>query len=625
MAAGTQAVIDLPRRTSFLGMAGSLVVTSPADSGEVHLLESVQGRVTDRVVTGLPADLHGVGLNAAAPGALLLELRTGAENAYAYSTAVVDLATAAVTRTATLDTDAPWSVRSALSATHSVSVSPSYTGRTTALQMTARDTGVRTTVPAGPLYEPLVGLVGTWAVYGNETQLIHGDSAQALALKAMPITGGPSRTVLDHATSLTATPDGALLVAGGTVAKGEGIYRVAAGADGVPVAELVASTGLPTAVTLLETKVPPVAELDRKPWTAAWRLSRRNVEMTVTVRHAATGAVDVSYLYPDNEPGAGSEGWVSWTWDGVLADAGRSMEAFNGAYTWQIKAAPLNGIGPALTASGAFTVQHGSAPHDYNDNGSPDLLARDASGVLWREDTVDQYTADGNTQLSGRDRVRIGGGWNTYDRITAAGNLGGASHADLLARDRSGVLWLYLGKGNGTFTARQRVGGGWNSYNLLSSGMGDVTGDGHADLLARDSAGTLWLYKGTGNWKAPFTARQKIGGGWNTYDQIVSTGNIGGATAGDLIARDKAGILWLYLSNGNGSFAARKKIGGGWNAYRHIIGIGDSNHDGKPDLLAKTNDGDTYRYPGTGDWRAPFGARQHSTALPPSNDDTTVS
>ncbi|MFD9568173.1 hypothetical protein [Streptomyces sp. NPDC059994] len=56
MAAGTQTVIDLPRRTSFLGMAGSVVVTSPEGSSEVHLLESVHGTVTDRHVTGCHSD-----------------------------------------------------------------------------------------------------------------------------------------------------------------------------------------------------------------------------------------------------------------------------------------------------------------------------------------------------------------------------------------------------------------------------------------------------------------------------------------------------------------------------------------------------------------------------------------
>ncbi|KAF2774605.1 hypothetical protein [Streptomyces sp. OM5714] len=40
------------------------------------------------------------------------------------------------------------------------------------------------------------------------------------------------------------------------------------------------------------------------------------------------------------------------------------------------------------------------------------------------------------------------------------------------------------------------------------------------DLVARDSAGVLWLYRGTGSASAPYAARTKIGGGWNTYNVL---------------------------------------------------------------------------------------------------------
>ncbi|SEL36216.1 hypothetical protein SAMN05414137_1081, partial [Streptacidiphilus jiangxiensis] len=37
-------------------------------------------------------------------------------------------------------------------------------------------------------------------------------------------------------------------------------------------------------------------------------------------------------------------------------------------------------------------------------------------------------------------------------------------------RDASGVLWLYQGTGNpaAPFKSRVRVGGGWNTYNTLA-------------------------------------------------------------------------------------------------------------------------------------------------------------
>ncbi|GHJ92797.1 hypothetical protein SNE510_23160 [Streptomyces sp. NE5-10] len=85
--------------------------------------------------------------------------------------------------------------------------------------------------------------------------------------------------------------------------------------------------------------------------------------------------------------------------------------------------------------------------------------------------------------------------------LTAAGNLGGAKTGDLLARDRDGVLWLYLGKGDGTFAGRKRVGGGWGAFKGLTA-VGDANGDGRADLVAWNGDETF--YAGTGDWSAPF-------------------------------------------------------------------------------------------------------------------------
>ncbi|MFF6957945.1 MULTISPECIES: FG-GAP-like repeat-containing protein [unclassified Streptomyces] len=166
----------------------------------------------------------------------------------------------------------------------------------------------------------------------------------------------------------------------------------------------------------------------------------------------------------------------------------------------------------------------------------------------------------------------IGTGWNVYNAFVTPGNVGGAANPDLLARDSSGVLWLYLSYADGTFAKKRKVGGGWNTYNQIA-GRGDLTGDGKPDIVARDSSGALWLYKGTGNIDAPFAARTKIGGGWNTYNKILSLGDTSGDGRNDLIARDTSGVLWLYKGTGNAGapFAARVKIGGGWNTYNYLF------------------------------------------------------
>ena len=43
--------------------------------------------------------------------------------------------------------------------------------------------------------------------------------------------------------------------------------------------------------------------------------------------------------------------------------------------------------------------------------------------------------------------------------------------------------------------ATHRIGGGWNIYNALVT-AGDNTGEGNADIIARDTTGNLWLCPG---------------------------------------------------------------------------------------------------------------------------------
>ncbi|MFF8678607.1 FG-GAP repeat domain-containing protein [Streptomyces sp. NPDC015237] len=175
------------------------------------------------------------------------------------------------------------------------------------------------------------------------------------------------------------------------------------------------------------------------------------------------------------------------------------------------------------------------------------------------------YTVWGNDY-----QTLIGNGWNIYNQLFSPANVGGAAADDLLARDSSGNLYLYLGYGNGKLTQRYKVGGGWDAYTHIT-GKGDLTGDGKDDIVAKDKSGVLWLYKGTGNYKAPFSSRTRVGGGWNTYNNIVSVGDIDVDGITDLVARNKSGALYLYKGTGNGSapFKSPVKIGsGGWNTYR---------------------------------------------------------
>ncbi|MEU1226319.1 hypothetical protein [Streptomyces sp. NPDC005828] len=140
--------------------------------------------------------------------------------------------------------------------------------------------------------------------------------------------------------------------------------------------------------------------------------------------------------------------------------------------------------------------------------------------------------------------------------------LRGAVHA----RDKGGVLWRYeaTGSADGRLTARKRVGGGWGAYTAIVP-VGRTTANGRGDVVARDKDGVLWYYQGSGNPDAPFKPRVRVGGGWNAYTAIANSGY-------GLVARDKDGVLWNYIRDNGTTFQPRVRVGGGWNAYTQISG-----------------------------------------------------
>ncbi|MGP9017573.1 FG-GAP repeat domain-containing protein [Streptomyces sp. BR1] len=192
----------------------------------------------------------------------------------------------------------------------------------------------------------------------------------------------------------------------------------------------------------------------------------------------------------------------------------------------------------------------------------------DGAWSVLKNGTLQYTTAKPNQKASTKT---IGGGWQIYNKILSPGNLAGAGESDLLAVDKSGVLWMYLGYADGRVTARTKVGGGWGQYTEIA-GQGDLNGDGFTDIVARDKAGVLWLYTGNGDRQDPFNRRVKIGGGWNTYNRILSVGDLDGDGRSDLVARGNDGTLWRYSGNGDtrDPFDNRVKIGWGYNSLNLI-------------------------------------------------------
>jgi hypothetical protein len=238
---------------------------------------------------------------------------------------------------------------------------------------------------------------------------------------------------------------------------------------------------------------------------------------------------------------------------------------------------------------------------DFSGDWNNDVLARVASsGDLLL------YRGAGNGSMA--PGARVGAGWQIFNALDTVGDLSGDGALDVVARKSSdGSLWLYSGNGRGGWLSARQIGTGWNVMNALI-GPGDLTGDQRPDLLAREtSTGTLWLYPGNG--AGGFAPRLRVGSGWNVMNALIGVGDFTGDGRADVLAREAStGVLWLYPGNGAGGWQARMLVGRGWGQFSALLSPGDLDGDRAPDVLARSAaTGDLLLYPGNGSggWRPP--------------------
>jgi hypothetical protein len=254
----------------------------------------------------------------------------------------------------------------------------------------------------------------------------------------------------------------------------------------------------------------------------------------------------------------------------------------------------------ATSGWGAFNLL---ATGDVNGDGIADLLARrtDGSLWLWRSVGTGPFMPAGVIGTSG---------WQAFDKL-AAGDVDGDGNTDLLATKPAGSLWYYRNNGDPThpYSGGVVIGAsGWQGFDRMLAG--DVTGDGRADLVLTKPDGTLWLYVNTGSATRPFSTGVLIGsGGWQGFDQLA-LGDVNGDGLADLIATKADGTLWFYrnLHNPAHPFGGSVMLGtSNWQSADRIA-LADVNGDGRADLVVTRPDGTMSYYANNGTIAAPFSA-----------------
>jgi hypothetical protein len=184
-------------------------------------------------------------------------------------------------------------------------------------------------------------------------------------------------------------------------------------------------------------------------------------------------------------------------------------------------------------------------------------------------------------------------GWDQPADVLVSPDLTGDGVADLVTMDRSGVLRIRAGAGNGKFGRTTRK-ISLRGYSLLTA-VGDINGDGRNDLVARFK-GRLTTLLATG--KGGF-ARDVTRKGDGNYRQLIGAGDVNGDGRADLLLRTKNRLL-LQAGYGTGRFAAAQRVAGSWSGYNRVI-AGDFNGDGRSDLVARNSAGNMMLLPGRGD------------------------
>jgi hypothetical protein len=208
--------------------------------------------------------------------------------------------------------------------------------------------------------------------------------------------------------------------------------------------------------------------------------------------------------------------------------------------------------------------------------------------------------------------ITVGGVRRLTLAITAALIVASPAHADwngdgpgdVLAVHPDGRLLLYAGNGSGGWAPpvpRPIGGAGWTGFNALMA-PGDFSGDGKPDLLVRDAQGQLLMYRGNGTGTWATGIGQVVGGGWGPFTALLAPGDFSGDGFPDVLARDSAGGLLMYRGDGDGGWLTGngEQIGSGWQGFSAIFPGGDFCGDGKPDVLARATDGTLLMYRGNG-------------------------
>lgn len=185
------------------------------------------------------------------------------------------------------------------------------------------------------------------------------------------------------------------------------------------------------------------------------------------------------------------------------------------------------------------------AAGDFSGDHKADVMAITTDGKLFL------YRGDGAGGWSGA-RTKIGSAWHKFKFVFAPGDFSGDGAADVLGVRADGRLVLFSGNGSGGWKGRAiTIATGFASAKRVTS-PGDFDGDGRPDVIALWSDGTVKLYPGNGSNGLLDPAGIVIATGWTDVRLFTGRGDVSGDGHTDLLTLNTDGRTLLFAGDGAG-------------------------------------------------------------------------
>jgi len=197
---------------------------------------------------------------------------------------------------------------------------------------------------------------------------------------------------------------------------------------------------------------------------------------------------------------------------------------------------------------------------DVNGDGKSDILGFGTAGTY-----VSTVNTDNSFSAARLGVVDFGQnqGWTSQDaRTRLVGDVNGDGKADIVGFGDN-VTFVALGNGDGTFQSVKiainnfSAAQGWNSDNIYHRDLADVNGDGKLDIVGFGIAGTyVSLSNGDGTFAAAKLTLADFGAnqGWTNQDGFARmVADVNGDGKADIVGFTNGGVL-VAFGNGDGTF-----------------------------------------------------------------------